>query len=214
MKKTIVIILFNFFLLSAYSQHIYKLDLNHVASITFPDTPKTKPNSVGIISTLVFDGKLYIAQVTPFHKSFKDLFTTNLNDSVFSGVIKGSLNSSKGKLLYKKNITVNGLDGVEFCYTAKIGDVNYYRYHQTFCFNKTLVLYALWSKDSLRSDSKDLKSFFRTFKLNSNNVGGDDSTAYQLGHIAGKAIGVIIVIGFFILVGFGVIFIIKKFIYK
>lgn len=196
---------------AGYSQHVYRQELNQVATINFPDTPKATPTKVGIVYTLADSGRVYLAEASVIRKRFIDFFSDHFNDQLFAGVIEGSLKNTAGKIIYKKSIKVNGLDGIEFCYSAKIDSTIYYRYHQVFYLNNTLVFYGYWSSDSLRSDDKNLRSFFRTFKLTGKT---DNSTALRLGYIAGKVFGVIIVIGLILLVGLGAIYIIRKMVYK
>ncbi|MDP9077548.1 MAG: hypothetical protein M3O71_09020 [Bacteroidota bacterium] len=214
MKKIVLSFLTTFFLFNAYCQQGIKQDLNHVATITFPDTPKFQQLKVGAIYTVFTNHKLYIAQAAPVQKNLKDLLTRHLDDSIYQGAITGSLKQAKGKLIYKKKITAHGLTGIEFCYTSPIGMVNYYRYHQAFYFNSTLVLYGYWAPDSLKSDDKGLRDFFGTFKVTIKDSEIRQGNARDLGFKTGKIIGTLLFIAVIIAIGFGIVFIIKKITYK
>jgi hypothetical protein len=211
MKKALLCFLVLLYSITAFCQHLYKQNLNHVAQITFPDTPKMQHDNAGTFYSVTVDRNIYLAQVAIAKKSLRDLFTSHLNDSIYSGVIEGTLTASKGKLLYKRKITVNGLDGVEFSYRAKIKSLNYYRYHQAFYFNNTLVLYGYWTPDSLQSDNKAIKAFFGTFKvtLPDDEVRQDNVSdiAFRFGYV----LGIFLIVSVIVLMGFGIVFIIKKF---
>jgi hypothetical protein len=214
MKKIFIIISILLFSFNAYCQHGYNIDFQHVATITFPNTPKSQTTKAGVLYTYAENERLYIAQASIIKKRGVDLFKSHLDDSIYAGVITGSLQRSQGKLVYKKNIEANGISGVEFCYLAKIGDVNYYRYHQTFYFNNVLVLYGYWSPDSLKANDKDLRTFFGTFKLTIKDEEVRQGNASELGYKTGEIIGVLLIIGIVVLLGFGVVYIIKKITYK
>ena len=207
--KTITIIILLFVLpIAAYCQQGFKQDLNHIASITFPDMPKTTVEKNETVFALNDSGIVYLAIAAPVQKGIKDYFTKNSNDSLFQGVIKGSLQSSKGILFYRKNVVMNGLKGLEFGYKAVLDSVKSYRYHQAFYVNNTLIFYGYWSKDSLQADDKGMRSFFNSFKLKVKPVDITQSDVSDLSFKAGEVIGYLICIGAVVLL---VIFLVKKF---
>ena len=214
MKKFLIAFLTVFYSITAFCQHGYKQDLNHIATITFPDTPNVGHNQMVTIYGETYNGVVYFVKVTPLHKSSQDMLVNHFNDSVYTGIITGSLNSSKGKLLYKKNIKINSLNGIEFCYMVKVGSVNDYRYHQVFYFNNTLILYGYWTADSLHSNNKDLKAFFGTFKLTIKNDDIRQGNTKVVSYKAGEIIRMFLIIALIVLLGFFTVFIIKKIAYK
>ena len=211
MKKTFIIILFGLYSITAYCQHRFVLNLKHIATIAFPDTPKVK-YAVGdtMYVAATETGVIYLAAATPMQKSIKDMTNPHILDSIYSGIIIGTLKSAHGKVLYKKNILVNNLNGVEFGYSIFIKNRLLYGYNQAFYLNNTLINYGRWSADSLKSNSKELKDFFGTFKLtiDADNARQDNSTEIAYG--VGRFIGIGLVIGVIALFGFLIVLIIKK----
>ena len=214
MKKVILFFLVLFYSTTAFCQQRYKQQLNHIATITFPDTPKMQRDSEDTFYSVAANGRVYVAQVGEAKKSLKELFTSHINDTIYAQIIEGSLTGTKGKLLYKKNIEVNGLDGVEFCYTAKVDSQKYYRYHQVFYFNNTLISYGYWTPDSSRSDNKALRAFFGTFKLTINDDDVRQDNVSDLAFRFGYVIGGLAFIGVIAGIGFGIVFIARKIGYK
>jgi hypothetical protein len=210
MKNKFIFLILLLHPFASFCQRSYKADLNQLGTITFPDTPKYKQVKASDFYSLSSNRGVDIAEVTPINKRFKDFFTSHLTDSVYKRVVDGSLKIAKGKLLYKKNIRVNGVDGIAFGYTSKFNGVNYYRYHQSFFFNKTLILFGYWSRDSLQTDDKDLKAFFGSFKLSikASDISQDNAPTF----VPYLAYGIGFVL-FFVIVGllvFAVVFVAKK----
>jgi hypothetical protein len=211
MRKIITTLLVGLYSITAYCQHGFVINLKHIATITFPDSPQYKQSSHDTVYVAVSKtGAIYLAEATHVQKSVKELFNKHVLDSIYNGVIIGTLSSSHGKVLYKKNILVNNLNGIEFGYTVLIKNQIFFGYNQVFYLNKTLINYGLWSKDSLKSDSKPLKVFFGTFKLtvDADDVRQDNSTemAFNIGYV----IGIVMVIGVIVLFGLIIVFIIKR----
>ncbi|HZY39424.1 MAG TPA: hypothetical protein VFE53_22365 [Mucilaginibacter sp.] len=206
MKKIVPLILVVLLPFAAFSQQAYKLDLNHIATISFPDTPRLELSSGQRVYTLTHGDSLYIACATPINR-FLGLFGSALNNSFYTGVIKGTLKQSHGKLLYRRSIQMNNINGVEFAYKAVFDSVNYYCYHQAFNVKSTLVFYGYWSRDSLQNDDKKMRAFFGSFKLtDSQPAGPRTSVAYKMGF----ALGIILIVGVIILVGIGIVFLIRR----
>jgi len=211
MKKIIPFILASLLPFAAFCQKGYQQDLNRIASITFPDTPKTTVEKDETVFALNDSGIVYLAIAAPVQKGIKDIFTKNANDSLFEGVIIGSLKSSKGKLFFKKPVQMNGLQGLEFGYEAEVDSVKSYRYHQAFYLNGTLIFYGYWSKDSLKADDKGMRSFFNSFKLKvkPKDIIQDDGS--KLAYNIGKGLGYVLIAVVIALLGLGVVFLIRKF---
>src|ERR1700722_13173188 len=149
MKKNLLILLIAILPFAAFSQQGYKLNLNHVATLTFPDTPKSAMSSGQKVFSYSHGDTLYIATAAPINR-FLGVFGSALNNSYYTGVIKGTLKEAHGKLFYRKSIKMGDRDGVEFAYKATFDSVTYYCYHQAFNVNNTLIFYGYWPPHSLQ----------------------------------------------------------------
>jgi hypothetical protein len=214
MKKKLIIIFLLSLSFSTYGQRSYLQNLDSVATITFPNTPSIENTETGKFYSLKIGDVIYIAQSDIAEKNFKDLFTRHLSDSIYDGVIEGTVTALKGKILYRKKISLKGLEGVEYGYKAKIKDSDYYCYQQAFFFNHNFILYGYWSPDSLKTNDKGLRTFFGTFKLTINDDEIRQGNASDLGYKAGEFMVILLIIGVVVLLGFGVVYIIKKITYK
>ena len=211
MKRLVPILLVALTPFFAFGQKGYQQDLNKIASITFPDTPKATVKNDETVYVLSDSGIVYLAIAAPVKKGLKDIFTKNVNDSLFNGVILGSLKTSNGKLIYKKPVEMNGLKGLEFGYEPEADSAKSYRYHQTFYVNGTLIFYGYWSKDSLQADDKGMRSFFNSFKLKikPKDIIQDDGS--KLAYNIGKGIGYVIAAAVIVLFCLGLVFLFRKF---
>jgi len=197
-----------------YGQHAFKVDLNHIATITFPDTAKLQPNEDGAIYGVKSNGNIYIAGTNVVYKGAVNSFKKHFEDSIYAGLIDGVLSGTKGKLQYKKNIQTQGISGIEFFYTATADNIDYNIYNQSFYLNNTLILYTCWVPAPINADNKNLKAFFNSFKLTIAKEHVRQDNATEIGYIIGYTIGILLVIGVFVLLGFGIVYIIKKITYK
>jgi hypothetical protein len=209
MKKLILFFLVLFYSITAFCQHSFKQNLKNVATIILPDTPKIEYTKRGTIYIVRKNRVIYISQVAQLNKNLEDFLTEHLADSIYEGFIKGSLKDG-GTLFYKKNIYVNGLHGIEFGYVKRYDSITSYRYHQSFYFNNILIANGFWSRDSLRSDNKEIKAFFSTFKLTIREVDVDQ------GNLADKVFNwrTVLIIGSIFLLGILIIYIIRRLTYK
>ena len=204
MKRIALLILIALAPIVAFSQQGYKLDLNHLGTITFPDTPKLVNTAASKVYTFAGDSSLYIATAAPINK-FLGAFGSVLDDSFYTGVIKGTLKESRGKLFYRKNIKLEDHDGVEFGYKASIDSVTYYCYHQAFNIKSTLIFYGYWSRDSLQSNDKNMRAFFGSLKFSKAAV-ADSNMAFKTGQVLGIMLVVFVVLA----AGVGLIFLIRR----
>jgi hypothetical protein len=200
--------------ITAYSQHPFKQDLEGVATITFPDTTKVDTISTGKVYILNYNNTIYWAQHADIKEGVNDLLSNDNLDSTYNHFITGVLKGSKGKIIYKNNITINGLYGVELGFTTITKGRQYYCYQQTLYLNDDLISYSVWSLDSLKKDDKKITGFFKTFKLTINKDDIRQSKASKLGYKFGYVVGILLIIGIVVLLGFGVVYIIKKITYK
>jgi hypothetical protein len=156
-------------MVTACSQGPYEQDLGQIASMTFPHAPKTVEHDGNTVFGLDDNGITYVATASLTYNDFKGLAQKSPPDSLFNEFITGTLRDSDCHLLYKKPVTANGLNGVEFAYETEFNLQKSYRYHQVFYINNTIIAYGYWSKDSLFADDKGMRAFFSTFKLKKKN---------------------------------------------
>jgi hypothetical protein len=214
MKKTLITAIIWLCSLAGYAQHQFVVKLKNIATVTFPDTAKTNITNLDTAYTCVKSGAIYLASATNAQKSVKDLLTSHVLDSIYNNVAVGTIQSSNGKILYKKKIFVKGLEGMEFGYTVNTNGQKLYGYSQTLYLNSVLLIVGRWSADSLKSDDKNLKEFFGTFKvkLKEDEIrqGNTDEIAYKVGY----GIGAAAFIGVILLIGGLFVFIIRKVAYR
>jgi hypothetical protein len=165
MKKFVPLIFFALFPLISFGQKNYRQDLGRIAVITFPDTPKTTDLKPGLFYSVKKDEIVFFASVSEIHNSFNDHLTKHLIDSLYAAVIVGSLKRPDAKLIYKKNILVDNLKGIEYGFRSQKNLMTYYHYHRVIYINHTLIAYGLTSFDSLKNNNKELYDFYATFKV-------------------------------------------------
>lgn len=201
------------FSVTAFGQYKYIQKLGGLATIALPDSPKVqKANGIDIYIAN-HNGVVFIAQTGDVHGGLKDIFTKNSTDSVYEGYIKGTLTSTNGTLFYKNQIKISDHNGIEFGYKAKINGQQTYRYQHTVVLNDTLLMCGIWSSDSLSKDEQHLKAFFAGFKVRSVEQLSEDHTR-ELGRKTGKAIAILIFLCIPVLIGLGIVFTIRKIIYR
>jgi len=210
MKKIVITIIAAFFFFSAFGQHGYKQSLYTVATVTFPDTPKTEDSKTNILYSENIDGIYYIAQAFQITKSLPDEFNADADDKEYSTFINSTLKSFGGKLIYKNKITVNGLNGVEYAYSAISDSAKHYRYRRLFYFNNKLILTGVSSMDSLKKHDKIIDDFFNTFKLTLKRNEIRQAAPINLGKSFAYAFAVLLAIALIIAMIAGIASIIKK----
>lgn len=192
MKRIVLTLSLLVFSVSAFCQLKYTLDLKGLAQINFPDTPEVNnPTPEVVVFIARSDAPGYMAAVSPARVSVKEMLAGEGLESIYSGCIEGSLNVSKGKLLYRKNVLIDQLKAVEFAYKA-VGTRNtFYAYNRVLFLNDTLLVYSLISYTPLKQGDENIRKFFSTFKLKlkPENIRQNTSTelAYKMGTISGKA---------------------------
>src|SRR6187402_2829770 len=169
MKARFIFLLLLLPCIATYAQHPYVQKFDNLAQITFPDTPTVKHvEASGSDVYYISRGVGYVAQNSDMEKTFADLFTMS-NDSIYNGFIKGTLSGTKGKLLKKKKIKLGEITGVEFSYKAPLNGVITYRRQRLIYTNSKIIMFGIWSADSLSDNDKPTTDFFNTFKLNISN---------------------------------------------
>jgi hypothetical protein len=215
MKKVISILLISFFSLPAFCQLTYTQNLNNIAQIKLPGQPVTKDLPMGI--TMYYyktDSEIYFAQVAAYKKSLSELFTTDVNKKIYNDYIIGNLHSAKGKLLYKKNILINGLNGVEYVYNSTLPKKKFVSYSLLIFLNDTLLNFSVLTRDTLSRDDKKIDEYFKSLKITipNNKIVADNSA--EIAIRLGKITALIAIITIPILLGLGIVFIIKKAAYR
>ena len=198
---------------TSFGQYNYIQKLGHLATIALPDTPKLQRKENFEIYLTKYKGVLFLAEVGNIHGGLIDLINSNNTDTLYNHYIKGVLESTKAKLIYKDKIKINDHDGLEFRTTFELKGQKLYGYQHILCLNDTLLMSGIWSSDSLSKDDKHLKAFFDGFKVRSSEQLSQDR-AEQLGHKTGKAIAFLMLLCIPVLIGLGIVFIIKKLIYR
>lgn len=198
---------------TSFGQYNYIQKLGHLATIALPDTPKLQRREDSELYFVKYEGVIFMAQVSDIHGGLRDLFVSNKTDTFYNQYIKGLLESSKAKLVYKDKIKINHHDGVEFGTTFELNGQKLYGHQHMLCLNDTLLTCGIWSSDSLSKDDKHLKVFFDNFKVRSDEQLGNDH-ARELGHKTGKIIATLMLLCILVLLGLGIVFVIRKLVYR
>ncbi len=214
MRKILITLILIFFSFDSYCQHPYKQNLQDIATITFPDTPKTKIISAETFYYFHDKGSTYICEAMPLSTSLSDILKGNSIDSLYTVFINSALAPTKSHTFYKNNIIANDLKGVEFGFKFQAKGRTCYSYQNVFYLNDVLINYSYLSLDSLNKNDKRITDFFKTFKLTIKKEEIRQSNAAELGHITAYIFMAFVIIGIIALFGFGIVFIIRKVTYK
>jgi|GEM_PF-2307460 len=211
MRKILLIFFILISSLKAFCQLNYTLTINNIAKINFPDTPVMK-QMPGKVTVYGYQGieESYIFQISPFRRTDNDLFRKNADNKFYSEQIKETVNTLKAKLVYQKNILIDGIDGMEYAYTFNVGEVKLYSYNQIVSFNDTIFDYYVLSRDSLQKKSDKITAYFNSFKIitpkqNISGLNGERSI---------RVIEIIIFIAVIASLGLGFVFLVRKIIYR
>ena len=166
MKKVISILLISFFSLPAFCQLTYTQNLNNIAQIKLPGQPVIKNLPMGItLYYYITDSEIYFAQVAEYKKSLSELFTDDVNKKIYADYIIGNVHSSKGKLLYKKDILINGLNGVQYVYNSTLPKKKFVSYSRLVYLNNTLLNFSVLTRDTLTRDDEKIGQYFKSLKI-------------------------------------------------
>jgi len=210
MRKATIIIAIILSAANAYSQHPFVQNLNDIATITFPDTPKANNIKGYTLYILKKNDLAYLAEASSIRQGLRDLLSPNGLDSTYNGFIQGFVSSSNGKLLYKKNTSSNGLNGIEFECLGSKNNRKFYSRNRLFFCNNILIDYSVLSADSVQSDDKRVSTFFNSFKLTIKKTQIRQDNFVELGYRAGKIIGVLLVLAVISSIGGLIVFLIIK----
>jgi len=210
MRKILITFILIFSSVASYCQHPYKQNLQDLATIIFPDTPKTK-----VISDETFyysrdKGSTYLCEAMSLTTSLSDILKGNSLDSLYTVFINSALAPTASHAFYKNNIVVNDLKGVEFGFRLQAKGRTFYSYQNVFYLNDVLINYSYLTPDSISKDDNKITDFFKTFKLAIKKEEIRQSNAAELGHITAYIFMAFTIIGIIALFGFGIVFIIRK----
>ena len=211
LKPVIIALALMLFTINVFGQYKYVQKLGSLATIALPDTPKLVEKEGIKIYITKYHRVIFIAGAGEDSGGLKDLFRKNNDDSLYNSYIKGML-GKKGILFYKNKININEQVGVEFGYKIDLNGQRTYRYQHAVSLNDTLLMCGIWSSDSLSKDDKHLVAFFNGFKIKSKKQLSSENSM-ELARKTGKVIAKIILISIPIILGLGIIFIIKRLVY-
>ncbi|BAU53958.1 hypothetical protein [Mucilaginibacter gotjawali] len=218
MKKLTFTFILIIYSIAIFGQHKFTQKLANLAQITFPDTPKAIKLITGSQYQLETDSITYIIRAEKISLGPRYRFVRDIADTVYNNVAKDWVSKANGVLIYKRKALVDGWKGFEFSYKKKFAFGPEYRYYQALYLNDSLIICSMWCNDSLKKDNKDIKAFFSSFKvtLSDDDVRQDNSSeiARELGQMIGKLIAYGLMILIVVLLGLGVVFVIKKLVYK
>lgn len=196
-----------------FGQYTYKQKLGNLATVMLPDTPKLQSVN-GVNSYFInYKGVIFMAQAADVAGSLRDLINNQPIDSTYATYINSLLKSSKAKLVYKNKIDISGVKGVEFGYKRKLKGQDTYGYHRLVCLNDSLVSCGLLAADSLSNTDKNLKVFFDGFRV-VNASGARQDVPANLAYKTGKLIGFLMFLCIPVLIGLGIVFLIRRIFYK
>ncbi len=211
MRKIVPILLISLFSLPAFCQLLYTQNLKNIAQIQFPGQPVSKDLPAGI--TMYYyktDGEIYFAQIARYKKTLAELFTTDVNKKIYNDYIIGNIHSGKGKLLYKKDILINGLNGVEYVYNSTLPKKKFVSYSRLVYLNETLLNFSVLTRDTLTRDDKKIEEYFRSLKIT---IPRDKIYSTNSAEIL-KRFGTVGIVAIAVLLGLGIWFILKRSAYR
>ena len=167
MRKIILALFTSIVTIAAYSQHKlnYVQNIANEAIVSFPDTPRITTHLTSVAYEVAYTDVIYSASSYGVEEGSVDFLYRNFASSLYRESIANFLKTIHGKLIYKKEITVDGVKGVEFeCHSTQ-DTVGYYLYYRTFYYNKKLISEGMWFSQPVQRNDERLNSFFSTFKF-------------------------------------------------
>ena len=166
MKKSILALLTSLLTIAVYGQHkpSYIQDIGGTAILFFPSPPRVSTVDQGLSYEANYNGILYAASSYNVKQGALDFLYTNFEDSFYRGVLIGFAKSIHGKILYKKDIVVGGVKGIEYEGRGILDTTTYYVFYRSFYINKKLISQGIWFTQPVPRNDERLNSFFSTFK--------------------------------------------------
>jgi len=166
MKKLIVTSLVLICATKAFCQLDYRLNINDMAEIKFPGIPVER-NMPGKLVIYAYQGvqQSYVVQAAHTKKPAIGPSATDTRNNFFNNEIKLEIDTLKGTLLYKKNIQIDGVNGVEYSYSFVTQKVKIYNYNRLIFLNEVEIDYYIMSREPLKQNDKVLNDYFNSFKI-------------------------------------------------
>lgn len=170
MRKTIVTFFIILCAAATYGQHSFRQKLDSLTFITFPDTVKTSTSEAGVMYKATKGNNIYVVILNDAVKKDPSMIidSTNLND-LYNGIVEGTINSSKSiKSIYKKDILIGKLKGIELKYSNS-GNPNkpFIVYQRVVYSNAIIFMYSFVTLDEAQKNNKhDMDEFFNSFVIN------------------------------------------------
>ncbi|HEX3386253.1 MAG TPA: hypothetical protein VHS53_13730 [Mucilaginibacter sp.] len=167
MKRLILSLLLITYSIASWCQYPDKhiQDLQQVARVTLPDSPVVRHTKRGLVYTVSYDGLIYTASGAVIKQGLGDIIQSDPLDSIYVSAINGIVRTTNGKLLYKKDITEQGLKGMEFETSSVDSLAKYNLFYRIFYFNDKLVIQGIWCPQDVQRTDDRINTFFNTFKL-------------------------------------------------
>lgn len=152
---------------SSFGQNLFRQDLENIATIDFPSKP-------GVIDTL--DKKIfsfynendnYRVIVSNYQKNNQFVLKEGKLDEFYNGAINGILKSSKGKLITKKEIVVEGLRAIEVEFTSILNPgFETSGYLRLFYSNKGIITMVFSTPSPVNTSTlEERNKFFDSFQI-------------------------------------------------
>jgi len=166
MKKLFVTFLILSFGVNAFCQLIYPLNINDMAQIKFAGTA-VEMSLPGKIVVYAYQGiqQSYIVNAAHLKMPIVDVSVSATRDNFYNHQITLEVGAVKGTLLYKKNIQIDGINGVEYSYSFVKQNVKIYNYNRFVFFNEIGIDYYIMSREPLKQNDKILNDYFNSFRI-------------------------------------------------
>lgn len=167
MRKIILTLLTSILTIAAYCQHqpAYIQNIGGEAILFFPAAPRVSNVDNGLAYEADRDNILYSASVETVKLGPFEVFYKNFRESFYRGVLIGFAKSIHGKILYKKDVVVDEIKGIEYEGKGAFDTTTYYIVYRSFYIDKKLVSYGIWFKEPVTQNDARVNAFFSTFKF-------------------------------------------------
>lgn len=209
MKKNILLLL----ILSktSFSQTWTTIQLTNFATINVPVNLK-KTDTLGTTVYSAGDSSIvYFIQVTDMSKQ-KGFDSKNPEISkMYKGVVNGTIKSTQGTLVDKREVIIDSLNGIEMKYVSTSNPtLPKNRFKKIVYVGNFLFTYDLWVSQEMEASSKNLmEKYFSSFTINSSllpsytdeDVDADENSPwFKLGEIIGYLASFGILIGVIVII--------------
>jgi len=214
---TLLILVFSL-ISTSYSQDWIDTDITDFANIKFPVASQVNHSEKGTLFTAQNEFGIYMVALA----KLPDQQSSNISEAeiqmLYDGMMQGTLDAANGKIVSKKEITINTIPAKEYEYKISTpGNEFYKRFKRTVYMNQHVIAIDFWSLTDNEDTLEDIKSkFFNSFSIHSKKAETtatsvsiiepntkDVSIASKLGHLAGEilffATAIALLIGLFFL---------------